>query len=179
MEEAGATMPFRSLDAHVNLAWLYYYTRDYERAEREAREAIASVPREYLLEEKGEGTWPDTEQLPHTFYWFLLGKVHLLLGEIALRQFEYEGRKDKRNLQLGGFYYTLSLAYDQLYARDFRDLRRAVYRIYIRVRRLNDEEFGILHDGVSEAVETYGLETPTRLDMFLSERHLPQRPEAG
>ena len=172
MKEAEEGMAYRRLDAHIDLAWLYYYVRDYARAEQEAGAAIASVPEEYRF----EGGWPNREQLPHSFYWFLLGKAYLLRGEVAMRQFVY-GERQEGYLEKGGLYYTLSLAYDELYASDFRDLRRAVYRIYIRIRQLNDEEFGLLHEGIREAVKVYG-RSPTRMDRLLAERNLPVRPEA-
>jgi len=172
MEEAGEAMAYRRLDAHVDLAWLYYYMREYRRAEEEAQAAIASVPEEYRFE-KG---WPDKERLPYSFYWSLLGKAYLLLGEIAMRQFEYGECKEEEYLRKGGFHYTLGLAYDELYAEDFRDLRRAIYRIYIRIRRLNEEEFASLHEGIREAVKVCG-EGLTRMDRLLAERNLPVRPE--
>ncbi|HEC35951.1 MAG TPA: tetratricopeptide repeat protein [Anaerolineae bacterium] len=172
MEEAGEGMAYRRLDAHVDLAWLYYYMRQYKQAEKEARAAIASVPEEYRF---GKGR-SDAQQLPHSFYWLLLGKTYLLLGETAMRQFEYEGRKEEKYLRRGGLYYTLGLAYDEFYAPDFRDLRRAIYRIYIRIRRLNEGEFASLHKGIREAVEVCG-KSPTRMDRLLAERNLPVRAE--
>jgi hypothetical protein len=113
----------------VNLAWLYYYVREHERAQREAEAALSSVPGEYRFE-KGR---PDTEHLPYTFYWFLQGKTHLLLGELMWR--EFAARNGQEFLERCGEHYTLALAYDELFAPDFRDLRRALYRIYQRVRK--------------------------------------------
>lgn len=163
MEEAGEALPYRRLDAHVNLAWLHYYIRDHKKAEQEARAALDSVPEDYRL----GGVWPDVERLPYTFYWFLQGKAYLLLGELMWRRFAAgEGREF---LEKAGLYYTLALAYDELYAPDFRDLRRALYRIYQRVRKLNRQEFEGLMRGIAEAAKQYRLPTPTRMERALEE----------
>ncbi len=169
MEEAGETFVFRRLDAHVNLAWLYYYMRRHEEAEQEARKALKTVPEDYRLE---KGT-PDVERLPHTFYWFLQGKTYLLLSELMMRRFS--AGEGQEYLEKYGLYSTLALAYDEIYAPDFRDLRRALYRIYVRVRKLNDEEFKVLHQGIRQAVEEHHLKEPTRLDQALAEWGFPAR----
>ena len=163
MAEAGEDLAYRRLDAHVNLAWLYYYVRQHEKAEQEARAALASVPKEYHLEEGR----PDTERLPHTFYWFLQGKAHLLLGELMWR--EFDAQKDPGYLERCGEHYTLALAYDELYAPSFRDLHRALYRIYVRVRKLNDAELQALQRGIATAAQNCHLSRPTRLDKALDE----------
>lgn len=169
MEVAGDALPYRRLDAHVNLAWLYYYIRDHERAEKTAQAALDSVPEGYRL---GYGP-PDVERLPYTFYWFLQGKTHLLLGELAWR--EFAATRQGESLEACGENYSLALAYDELYAPDFRDLRRALDRIYRRIRGLNEEEFRIFHKGIARAVERYRLATPTRLDRALAEWGFPTR----
>ena len=171
MEEAGEDLAYRRLDAQVNLAWLYYYMRAHERAQKEAGAALSSVPEEYRFE-KGR---PDTEHLPYTFYWFLQGKTHLLLGELMWREFA-EG-KGLEFLERCGEHYTLALAYDELFAPDFRDMRRALYRIYQRVRGLNDREFRMLRRGIDGAVVRYHLPTPTRMDRALEEWEFLMGPE--
>lgn len=170
MELAGQDFPFRYLDACVNLAWLYYYVRENERAEEEARNAIASVDPDYLM---GADQGPAARDLSHTFYWLLLGKVHLLLGHLAFRRFEETG--DSQGLIKAGESYTLSLAYDGLYAEDFRDVRRAVAVIYKRLRGLNRDELGRLYEGIAHAVQEYGLPEPTRMDAVLRDHQLPPR----
>jgi tetratricopeptide (TPR) repeat protein len=171
IEEAGEDLAYRRLDARVNLAWLYYYIRDHERAQREAGTALSSVPEEYRFE-KGR---PDTEHLPYTFYWFLQGKTHLLLGELAWR--EFAAGNGLEFLERCGEHYTLALAYDELFAPDFRDLRRALYRIYQRVRKLNDREFRAFRRGMDGAVVRYHLPTPTRMDRALEEWGFLMGPE--
>ncbi|MDW8069167.1 MAG: tetratricopeptide repeat protein [Anaerolineae bacterium] len=169
MEVAGDILPYRHLDAHVDLAWLYYYIRDHEKARKTAQAALDSVPKEYRLDHG----LPDVERLPYTFYWFLQGKTYLLLGELMWR--EFAAAKKAELLEPCGKNYTLALAYDELYAPDFRDLRGALSRIYKRIRGLNEEEFRVFHRGIARAVEQYGLRTPTRLDRALMEWGFPTR----
>lgn len=169
MEIAGETFLYRRLDAHVNLAWLHYYMRQHGDAEREANAALASVPEEYRLENRR----PDAERLPYTFYWFLQGKTYLVLGELKWRGFAED--MDAEALRACAENYTLALASDEIYAPDFRDLRRALNRIYTRIRGLNDEEFQIFHQGIARAVERYRLASPTRLDRALAEWDFPVR----
>jgi tetratricopeptide (TPR) repeat protein len=171
IEEAGEDLVYRRLDAQVNLAWLYYYVREHERAQKEAEAALSSVPEDYRFE-RGR---PDTEHLPYTFYWFLQGKTHLLLGELAWR--EFAAGKGLEFLERCGEHYTLALAYDELFAPDFRDLRRALYRVYRRVRKLNEEEFRALRRGMDGAVIRYHLPTPTRMDRVLEDWGFLMGPE--
>lgn len=163
MEEAGEALPYRRLDAHVNLAWLYYYIREHEKAEQEARAALDSVPENYRL----GGVGPDAERRHYPFYWFLQGKAYLLLGELMWRRFA--ASEGSESLEKAGMYYALALAYDERYARDFRDLRRALDRIYQRVRKLNRQELEGLMRGIAEAAKQYRLPTPTRMERALEE----------
>lgn len=169
MELAGESLSYRRLDAHVNLAWLFYYIRDNERADREAEKAIAEIPDQYHFSARG---YPK-RRLPHTFYWPLLGKAWLLRGQITMRQFN-EGKDPEKLFQVGEFY-TIALAYDELFATDFRDLRRAIWAVHQRLRGLNREEFSYVHQGIANAVQTYRLKEPTRLDQVLREYNLPRR----
>jgi tetratricopeptide (TPR) repeat protein len=171
---AGEDLLYMGIDAQVNLAWLYYYTRRLEQAEEEARKAIASIPGEYYLR---PGTELQAQDLPHVFYWVQLGKANLLLGEVAGSYFLDRGRVE--GLRDMGKHYTVSLAYDELFSPDFRDIRKGLRAIYFRLKGLNKEEFELVHRGIADAVEEYKLSIPTRLDKFLAKRHLPRRPEAG
>ena len=170
VEVAGKELLYRGVDAQVNLAWSYYFTRKLDDAENEARQAIEHIPSEYYIA-AGQGM-PDLA-LPHVFFWVQLGKAHLLLGEIAGSRFLDQGRQEA--LRDVGEHYTLSLAYDALFAPDFRDLRRGMQRMYVRLRKLNLTEFELVHQGMAEAVKVYALPVPNHLDKFLAKRHLPQR----
>jgi hypothetical protein len=171
MELAGEDLFYRGVDAQVNIAWLYYFTRRLDEAEKEAWTVIERIPRDYHIVRR-EGL-PDSD-LPHEFFWVQLGKAHLLLGEVAGSRFLDQEQFEA--LQEMGKHYTLSLAYDELFAPDFRDLRRGLQRAYVRLRKLNSAEFHKVHQGIIDAVGDYNLREPTFLDEFLAKRHLPQRP---
>jgi tetratricopeptide (TPR) repeat protein len=170
---AGNDIPFRHLDAHVDLAWLYFYAAryglvSYERAEEEALKAIDKVPEKYRP--RGRLPDPNDPELPDRFYWFLLGKAYLVRGQIYMQQFEEKRLGAREALPQAGRFYTLSLAYDELYAPDFRDIRRAVHRIYGRTKRRNREELDLMYKGMLEAAQELGLPRPTRLERELEER---------
>jgi len=177
MVEAGSTLPFRRLDAQVNLAWLYYYIRNEDQAEVEARQALDEIPEEYRLPLKA-----DRGQLVHTFYWFLSGKTYLLLGQVAMRRFasaknvKREQEELENYLRQAGEHFTVALAYDELFAYEFREIRRATRSIYERLRGLNQQEMGAVHQGIAAAVQKYGLREPTRMDRVLFNHNLPTRP---
>jgi tetratricopeptide (TPR) repeat protein len=151
-------------DAQVNLAWLYFYMDEYEQASQEIEAAKKRVPPEYYLPVTQHGA-----DLPETFFWVQLGKAHLLEGQVALRKFE----ADPKNLDLlpdVGYHYTLSLAYDELFAPDFRDMRRGMDRIYHSLKGLRrGEEFPLVYQGAEAAAEAYRLAKPTRLYEFLNQ----------
>jgi len=159
----------RVVDAQVNLAWLYYYRDNDARARKELGEVFRRVPGQYLIT-PAQGLPP--RDLPLTFYWVQLGKAYLLYGQMAMREF----REDKalERLQEAARNYTLSLAYDELYAADFRDLRRGMERIYDGLKDLNvKEEFPAVYRAVDETAREYRLPTPTRMHKFLQESFGP------
>ncbi len=174
IELAGEDLLYKGVDAQVNIAWLYYFIRQFDEAEEEANQAIDRIPDKYYITE--DGGLPDPD-LSHKFFWVQLGKAHLLLGEVGGSRYLDQELID--GLREMGKHYTLSLAYNELFAPDFRDLRRALQRIYTRLRKLNTKEFHEVHKGITEAVETCHLPEPTRLDKFLAKRHLPKRTEAA
>jgi tetratricopeptide (TPR) repeat protein len=172
IDEAGeGQLFFKAVDAHVNLAWLHYYMRANDLAEQAALAAIATVPAEYHIDiERG---LPD-KTLPHAFYWVQLGKASSLLGQVAMRRFQ-EGNLE--SLAQAGLHFTLSLAYDQLFAPDFRDMRRVMDRLYDRLVKLNQEEFKQFHRGIARAAREYHLTSPLRINQFLSDYGLPSLKE--
>jgi tetratricopeptide (TPR) repeat protein len=169
---AGDDLLYRSFDAQVNLGWLYYFTRQLDEAEQEARRAIGRVGEEYLIT-ADEGL-PDTS-LPNSAFFVQLGKVYLLLGEVAGSRFLDEDNREA--LREVGKYYTLSMAYND--TSDFHNIQRGAHRMYVRLKKLNLSEFELVHEGMQQAIDEYHLSEPTRMDRFLVQRLLPQRPESA
>jgi tetratricopeptide (TPR) repeat protein len=160
------------IDAQVNLAWLYAYVGWDARAEEELREAIERVPEEYHITPQ-QGL-PDSE-LPQSFLWVQMGKAHLLLGELAIGRYRRcTGEECLHHLEKAAQDYTLSLAYDELFAPRFRDMRRGMEHIYEALKKLNRrEEFPAVYRGIDKAAEKYDLGTPTRMHQFLDESFGP------
>jgi hypothetical protein len=177
MVEAGSMLPFRRLDARVNLAWLYYYIHKEDQAEVEAREALDEIPEEYRLPLKVA-----REQLAHTFYWFLSGKTYLLLGQVAMRRFARAKNENRKQEELENYlrqigeHFTAALAYDELFSYEFREIRRATRSIYEQLRGLDQQGMGAVHQGIAAAVQKYGLREPTRMDRVLFNHNLLTRP---
>jgi hypothetical protein len=156
------------VDAQVNLAWLYAYADKDDRAETELQKAIERVPEEYRIAPlRG---LPDAA-LPQSFLWVQMGKAHLLLGELAIGRYRRcVGQECLDHLETSAQDYTLSLAYDELFAHDFRDMRRGMERIYDALKKLNRrEEFPAVYRGIDKAAEKYDLDLPTRMHRFLDE----------
>ncbi|MBM4428756.1 MAG: tetratricopeptide repeat protein [Chloroflexi bacterium] len=160
------------VDAQVNLAWLYYYMGEDDKAERELEAVIKRVPPEHYIV-LGRGL-PDRE-LPQTFLWVQLGKAQLLYGEIAMRKFQQSKAKERLEyLETAAGHYTLSLAYNELFAPDFPDMRRAMAHMYDDLKALNvKEEFPVVYRGVDKAAEEYNLPKPTRMHRFLAKSFGP------
>ena len=175
--EAGERFPHRRVDALVNLAWLRYYIGDSTGARQVIAEEVFPLVEEYRFTEQGK---PHIEA-PITFIWVQLGKAHTLLGRIAFEGYRmandrYRESRDEKNrteahsyLRQAAAEWTLALAYDRLFAADFRDLRRGMDRIYENVRTLNAEEMGIVYRAIDETAEKYNLEKPPALRLYLEE----------
>lgn len=153
------SLKYLRVDAQVNLAWLYHYAGRAEDAVTMAENAKKRIPSEFYITEQ-QGVPAEAEKLPQAFLLVQLGKVEMLLGEIALQG---------KGWVAAGKHFALSLAYDQLYAPDFRDMRRGMDKMYTLLKSLNADELGEVLKGVNEAAEQYRLRTPTRMHRFLAD----------
>ncbi len=145
------------VDAQVNLAWLYHYAGDDQLATSTAEDARKSACQ---VLEIGEREIPE-KRLPQSFLLVQLGKIELLLGEIALILM--------KDFVTAGEHFAASLAYDEKYAPDFRDMRRGLDRMYTLLKGLNAEEFAKVLEGVDRAASNYRSLSPTRMKTFLRE----------
>lgn len=148
-----------AIDAEVNLAWLYHYAEDDEAAKQTAESARMSACEELGL---GETEIPEKgKSLAQSFLLVQLGKIELLMGEIACKEKDFVS---------AGEHFTASLAYDERYAPDFRDMRRGLDKMYKSLKGLNAEEFQQVLKGVNQATTKYkNLSSPTRMHAFLRE----------
>jgi tetratricopeptide (TPR) repeat protein len=150
---SAANLEYSRIDAEIDLAWLYFYMGDYENAREEAEQAIDSMGECVQIgEEEIENEASDC-----TIWQPLLGKAHLLLGEIDAEKAEIAHKNEDTGserdtiLKSAGEHYTMALAYDRMYAEDFRDLRRAKDTIYRRVNAFGEQRMHHLLAGVRNA----------------------------
>ncbi|MGD8626541.1 MAG: tetratricopeptide repeat protein, partial [Anaerolineae bacterium] len=183
IRETGAEFAHLRMDAFVNLAWHHYYLDDPGQARLVLEQRAFPLAEDYLITR--EGGVPQLTD-PITFYWVLLGKAHFLLGEMEMDAFReldcwrpdcWEEEAGQR-LAAAGEYYTLAVAYDQLFGYDFREMRRGLDLIYHRLKKLNDEELGVVYDAAHETARDYDLKKPPRFARFLEETFGLRTPRA-
>ncbi len=151
---------YRQVDALVNLAWLYSYVDNVEEARNVLHEAEGLVLPEYRITQ--EGGVPQL-QSPNAFIWVQMGKAHLLRGWFAVRQYDalpsVKGRvRDEALLRQSTEHFTLALAYDELFAEDFRDVRQAKNSMYKVLREINVKELQAMYENVDVVAQKYHLE---------------------
>jgi tetratricopeptide (TPR) repeat protein len=157
-QHATYVFPYRQVDALVNLAWLYFYTGESEQAQKTVEEAKAIVPGKYYII---QGV-PQVDD-PMAFFWVQLGKMHLLQGRMILQHYwkkpSVKGEvRDDKMLREVTEHFTLTLAYDELFSDDFRDMQRAKDTMYKALKGVNVRELETLYEGVAQTAKKYGLE---------------------
>ena len=164
IDEADHDFLYHGVDAQVELAWLYYFDGKNEQARSNALNAIKRLPEDYHIKE-GIGT-PD-RSLSQKIYWVPLGKAHLLMGQIACREF-HQASNGIKHLEETARCYTLALAYYDLFASDCRDMYRAQECIWDCLQELNThEEVLVIRDGYLQTVERYALTVSTFMEDML------------
>ncbi|GAB4560281.1 MAG: hypothetical protein Kow0047_06800 [Anaerolineae bacterium] len=191
-DEARDDLPHLALDAHVNRAWLYFFADDDVRAEQCAGDIFKpdgpwGAVKPYLIT-ADKGLPRDPQNLPRPEILAQLGKAQLLLGRIPLRKYltqldelerDDKPKEEKRRLAEQWLpqvaeHFTLALAYDHLFADDFRDLRRAQETIYDALKRFNVAyEFPTFIQGMKQAAAKYHLPEPTHLQRFVEDAFGP------
>jgi tetratricopeptide (TPR) repeat protein len=157
---AECAFPYRQVDALVNLAWLYYYVGQPDRALEILNQAKAALSPGYCIT-KQRGL-PQREDRV-AFLWTQLGKAHLLQGEIALQRYEDQPSakgevRDEALWQNVAKHFTLALAYSELFADDYRGMRGAKNTMYEALRGMNPNELRALYEGVAQTAQEYHLE---------------------
>ena len=157
VENAEAELAYRAADALVNMAWMYYYVEDFEEAQKVVERMFGMIETRYLFtkEDKpshGNGLIP--------WFWVQLGKAYLLLGRIAFGRYEQARRQNndkeiKRQLNTVAQQWTLSLAYNAQYGKDFRDILSGRKVIYNCLSMLNFKEMAWVKDGIQDVRSEY------------------------
>lgn len=173
-KRAHGVLVHKEVDALVNLAWLRYYVKDPDGARQIIEQQVYALADQYRTLE-GPRLPPPTD--PNTFIWVQLGKSQLLLGQIAFDRYQVLDQQRKQTgvevepsepfLRQAALHCTLSLAYDELFANDFRDLRAGLDTIYRNLKKLNSEELQTVYRAVRQTAEDSHLDSPSQMQVFL------------
>lgn len=153
---AGEELIYRRVDALVNLAWLGYVANDLHTMDDAIHRAEVVVPTEYWLN-PATGR-PDIEKdEAQALLWPQLGKLYALYGH---RDFTSQpspvllGQPMLHNLTR---HYVLSIAYNTLFGKDYRDLRRVKADIYANLKRLSAEQLREVAQATQKVEEEFNL----------------------
>lgn len=175
-QKAHGLLVHKEVDALVNLTWLCYYVNDFDGARQIIEQQVYELVKEYRTLENPQLLQPAD---PNAFIWVQLGKSHLLLGQIAFDQYHALDQERKRTggevetsedfLRRAAWHYTFSLAYDELFAKDFRDLRAGLDAIYRNLKKLNPRELQSVYQAVKQTAQNFDLDQrgPSRMQIFL------------
>jgi hypothetical protein len=160
------------MDALVNLAWHQYYMGEPDEARVTVENEVFPLAKEYQIR-VGKGA-PALET-PVSFFWVQLGKASSLLGQIEMAEFRKRQQAPERDWRgravnhLGEAVrlYTLSIAYDELFGRDFREMRSGLDLIYDELKRLNARELREVYQVVRQTQVEYCLDARSRMLTFL------------
>lgn len=149
---------YRAIDALVNLAWLYYYVGDIESAKNVLRYRVRSYLGDEHLYTTAHGV--DESQAPTSWNWVQLGKTNVLLGMIHFDEYkQINGLKEKnmaeQKLRQAAHNWTLSMAYNSLYGKDFRDFAKGRDKVYERLGQLNTEEMRWIVESMKQTHVNY------------------------
>jgi tetratricopeptide (TPR) repeat protein len=161
---------YRAIDALVNLAWLYYYAGDFSEARRVLK-ASNKIGDEYLYTEEHTAA----RSTPIPWHWVQLGKGHLLLGMMFFDEYREACTKDpqlaEKKLRQAAHNWTLSMAYNTLYGKNFRDFNKGREDIYSRLTELNIQEMNWVKDSMEQTYREYHIPGDVRaFEQLLKER---------
>lgn len=165
---------YRAIDALVNMAWLYYYADHAEKARSILRDKVrdrSGHSHLYTVEHSA-----DENSVPTSWNWVQLGKANILLGMIYFDEYkqanlEKDKAKAEHMLRQAAHYWTLSMAYNSLYGRDFRDFTKGREDVYERLEQLNPVELDWVVDSMKQTHKQYHIAEEQRsFEQLLKER---------
>lgn len=146
---------YRAIDALVNMAWLYYYVGDLEKARDMLKVDVRNhIGDEYLFTRE-HGV--DRKTL-NPWHWVQLGKANVLLGMMFFDEYLEAAKASseaKQKLQQAAHNWTLSMAYNTLYSKDFRDFKKGREDIYKRLSTLNSQEMKWIRESMERTHTEY------------------------
>ncbi len=152
-----AEFAYRGVDALVNKAWMYYYVDNFEKAGELVNSVLGMIQPQYLFTNE-RAPIHEEEQVP--WYWVQLGKAYLLLGNISFKRYEQahnlgDNEEMVRELKNLGGYWTLSLAYDAQFGKDFRDVKSGRKTMYNCLYNRNPQEWIWVREGIESIKKEY------------------------
>jgi len=165
---------YRAIDALVNLAWLHYYAGNVKAAEETLKNRVKDRLGDKHLFTRGHGV--DASQAPTSWNWVQLGKANVLLGMIHFYQFKQADEVKRRpeaeqKLRQAAHNWTLSMAYNSLYGKGFRDFTKGREDIYECLEQLNTEEMNWVVDSMNRTHSEYHIAEEQRaFQQFLKVR---------
>jgi tetratricopeptide (TPR) repeat protein len=156
-KHAGNTFVYRGYDSLVNLAWMYYYAEDFKKTQKVVHQVLDAIDKRYLFT---EGHAPMEIDEPVSWFWVQLGKANLLLGKIAFDEYEQANQQDdidkaRKQLMTAAHYWVLSIAYNEKYKKDFRDMVEGRKEIYKCLGALNTREMEWIIEGIHETYNRF------------------------
>lgn len=153
---------YRAIDALVNMAWLYYYIGDQEKArEILTREVRKRIGDEYLFT-RDHGVVQETL---NPWFWVQLGKANVLLGAMFFDEYlnaPKDSQLSRQKLQQAAHNWTLSMAYNTLYSKDFRDFKKGREDVYKRLSTLNSQEMKWVRESMERTHDEYHISNEQR-----------------
>lgn len=156
-EEAHGSLSNMEVDALANLAWSQYWVGQSNEALATADKIEELIPEEYRLK-KDKGI--PTEKGAIGTYYVQLGKCYNLRGQIAL---------DAGGWEAAAQYFTLTLAHDECFAKDSRDIRRAKIQVGERLDKLTPSQVAVFHQAVLQTERDFILPPPSLMQTLISE----------
>lgn len=180
-------IPHRQIDALVNLGWLWYYTHTevmdsevvWTELERKFLLPIYDIiPENYRLTSTGSALYDIVQDDVPIIVPFVvqLAKLEMLHGQIAFNQFTQSGNQVTEALQRAVTHYTLSLEYNVIASGEgnkSRDMRRAMIRMYERLKALNVAELGFAYEVATRVQQQFNLKN-RQMMQFLEDRFGPR-----
>lgn len=165
---------YRAIDALVNMAWLYYYVGDVRTAEDILRIRVRDRLEDEHLFTRTHGVGETLSS--SSWNWVQLGKANILLGRIHFDQYRLADKMKNKiqaelNLRHAAHNWTLSMAYNSLYGKDFRDFMKGREEVYECLEYINMEELGWVVDSMNQTHREYHIgEEQRAFGQFLKER---------
>ena len=165
---------YRVIDALVNLAWLYYYAGNAKTAEDVLRDRVRDRLGDEHLFTTEHGV--DESHAPTSWNWVQLGKANVLLGMIHFSQYKQANQAKQRaeaeqKLRQAAHNWTLSMAYNSMYGRDFRDFTKGREGVYECLEQLNTQEMNWVMDSMKQTHQGYHVTEEQRVfEQFLKDR---------